>query len=259
MTLEQYWEMALILAAGLCFGSFVTLASFRLPRDESVVRPGSRCPSCGTQLKPLDLVPVFSWVAHRGRCAHCKTKVHWRYPAIELVQAALFLGIYFLVGPNGLWVVLALLSVCILTLIVTDLEHMIIPDEIQIVMGILSLAYAWLGGIAWTDLGIGAATGLLIGLSLHYGFKWIRKKDGLGFGDVKFLAVAGAWMGVQPMVPFLFFAGLLGIATALVWRMFNKNPQFPFGPALAISMFMCVLFPQITAAFWSIGQSSPPY
>jgi prepilin signal peptidase PulO-like enzyme (type II secretory pathway) len=91
-------------------------------------------------------------------------------------------------------------------------------------------------------------------LALHYGYKWLRKKDGLGFGDVKFLAVAGLWLGVMPMVPFLFYAGVLGIITGLVWRALGLGPVFPFGPSLAVALFICVAYPEAGNLFLHVAE-----
>ena len=101
----------------------------------------------------------------------------------------------------------------------------------------------------------GFLAGMGLGLALHYGYARLRKKEVLGYGDVKFLAVAGAWLTLMPFVPFLLLSGLLGIALGVCWRAFGKGEYFPFGPALALSLFLCVVFPFIVGAFWNIGHS----
>lgn len=242
----------LVFITGLCFGSFVTMASHRLPRDEAIVRGSSRCPKCGHSLKPRDLLPLLSWVAQKGRCRHCAAKVHWRYPAIELVTAAAFLAIYAAHGLSLASLLLMLMSVGLLIMIVADFEHYIIPDEVHYLLLPLGIAYRGLHDAAWMDAGYGAALGLALGLALQYGFRALRGKEGLGTGDVKFFIVAGIWLGLLPFVSFLLLSGALGIATSLVWRAIGRGAYFPFGPALAVALFLCVVFPEVPEAFWRL-------
>jgi leader peptidase (prepilin peptidase)/N-methyltransferase len=144
--------------------------------------------------------------------------------------------------------------VALLVMIVADLEQYIIPDEVHYTLIPLGFAYHYVIGTAWSDVAGGFLIGGGIGLLLHYGYRILRKKDGLGFGDVKFLAVAGLWLGMLPIVPFLFFSGLLGVVFGLAWRALGKGPIFPFGPALAVSLFLCVAFPELPNQFWNIGE-----
>lgn len=245
--------LMLVIVAGLCFGSFITLASHRLPIGEGIVRGASRCPQCSTALTARDLFPVFSYLAAKARCRHCGAGVHWRYPAIELITAALFALIYALYGLTPQAAMLALLAVMLMILIVADFEHYIIPDAVHVVLlplGVLYRLYACAS--SWGDMASGLALGLGIGLALRYGYSWVKKQEGLGLGDVKFLAVAGLWLGVEGVVPFLFLSGILGIVTAILWRVLSRGLLFPFGPALAASMFLCVLFPAIPGEFWNV-------
>ncbi len=247
-------ELLFTLFSGLVFGSFVTLASYRLPLGEDIIVKPSRCPKCEKKLGFRDLWPVLSWVCSKGRCRHCRAPVSARYPLTEIATAALFLLIYARYGVTPEGIILALMGVALLIMIVVDLEHYIIPDQIH--YALLPLGLAWHVAIR-TPVGeiIGGFTlGLGIGLTLHHGYRWLRKKEGLGFGDVKFLAVAGLWLGIMPIVPFLFFSGLFGTVFGLLWRAMGKGPIFPFGPALAVSLFLCVAFPEFPNLFLHIGQ-----
>jgi leader peptidase (prepilin peptidase)/N-methyltransferase len=197
-------EILFVLLTGLTFGSFITLASYRLPLGEDIVVKPSRCPACEHTLGFKDLWPVLSWLCSRGKCRYCKVRVSARYPLTELATAGVFLLIYAQYGVTLQGVLLALLAVGLMVMIVADLEHYIIPDEVHYALLPLGLGYQYVTGHEWGDMAGGFVLGAGIGLALHYGYKWLRKKDGLGFGDVKFLAVAGLWLGVMPMVPFLF-------------------------------------------------------
>lgn len=246
--------MAVLFVLGTCFGSFITLISYRLPRDEKVGAVRSQCPSCKTKLGVRDLLPVFSWLLARGKCRHCKKKVHWRYPAIELITGAATLGLALLVGVNMLYLWLLILVLSVIALIVTDLEHYIIPDELQITMLVAGIGFAVSAEIPYEAPIYGFLVGGGIGLALKYGYIYFRGKDGLGMGDVKLLAVAGVWLGMEPLVPFLFFSGVIGVVSAMLWRVAGKGEVFPFGPALAISLLLCLLFPVIPDAFWHMDK-----
>lgn len=250
--IDLHWiTFALVLMSGLCFGSFITLASYRLPRHEDIVLKPSRCPVCDHKLNPRDMVPVLSWCLN-PRCRFCKTRIHWRYPAIELATASAFALIYLRYGINAESLLLLLLAVALLVMIVADFEHYVIPDEVPLVLLPAGLARGWLVGNTAADMLYGTLLCFGVGLALHVGYRKLRHKDGLGFGDVKFLGVAGLWLGVQPVAPFLFLSGLLGVATGLIWRAFGRGKLFPFGPALAMSLFLCIVFPEVPRVFWNM-------
>lgn len=239
--------------AGLAFGSFITLVSYRLPRREDIFRRRSRCPACDTPLGMKDLVPVLSWLTQGGKCRYCESVISPRYPLIELLTGILFAWLYARYGLGAEGLLLALLGVCLLIMITTDMEYGILPDAVQIALVPLAIFYRAATNADWPDMLLGGALCLGIGLLLHYGYFFLRKCHGLGLGDVKLLAVAGLWLGVLPIVPFLFFAGVLGLLSATLWRIFIGGREFPFGPALAVSLYLCLLFPEYAAGFWNIG------
>jgi len=247
-------HLLFVLFVGLALGSFVTLASYRLPLGEDITIKPSRCPKCDTKLRFLDLWPLLSWLYNKGKCRHCKTPVSARYPLTECATAIMCVLLYLKYGLTLQCLLLVLLWVTLMIMIVVDIEHYIIPDQLHYVLLPLALGYQFLIG---TDPGVvveGFLLGAGIGMALHYGYRHLRKKEGLGFGDVKFLAIAGVWLGVKPIVPFLFFSGIFGVITGLIWRMQGKGPVFPFGPSLAVAMFLCIVFPEFANIFWNIGQ-----
>lgn len=247
------FAFAMVALLGACIGSFLTLITYRLPRDEKIGMSRSRCPGCGATLSVRDLFPVFSWVASRGCCRHCKKRVSGRYPLTELACA---LGPVLIAYRFGLtWEALALCGLwwSIVAIVITDLEHYIILDEVQIAIALCGIFYAYVLNRDWGEVFAAAAIGAAIGLTLKYGFLYFRNKDGLGLGDVKFLAVAGIWLAdAASFVPFLFFSGLLGILSGLLWRVLKRGEHFPFGPALAFALFICVVFPQTANGFWQL-------
>ena len=248
------WPVLVVFAVlGAIMGSFLTLVTYRLPREEKIGYTRSRCTRCGATLTARDLIPVLSWVIHRGSCRHCGGRVSVRYLLTELASAigsVLIIDHYHVTLEAfvllGLWW-------AIVALIVTDLEHYIILDEVQIAIGLLGILYAYVKQAAATDVALAAFAGAAIGLSLKYGFLYLRQKDALGMGDVKFLCVAGIWLqSAESFVPFLFFSGVLGTVCGLLWRAAGWGDRFPFGPALALSLLGCVLMPSMASDFWQL-------
>ncbi len=229
---------------GLLFGSFATMASYRLPREEDTVFKPSHCTSCNHKLGFFDLFPVFSWAINCGKCRYCKVKVSSRYPLTELAMAVLFAIVYLKIGVSLTAVAMLGLVVCLVIMIVTDLEHRIIPDEIQIAILLFGIIYRYSLDSEVSQYFSGALFGLGFALALRYGFWLWKKREGLGMGDVKFFAVAGMFLGVKYFMPFLFFSGAMGVLFSSVWKKIKKEDEFPFGPALAASMLLCLLFPE---------------
>lgn len=232
----------LILALGLVFGSFVTCVSHRLPLEQDIVKKPSYCPQCDAVLTVRDLVPFFSWAAARGKCRHCKAPVSIRYPLTELCTAALFLLCYFQFGLTMQTAVLCLMSVALMVMIVVDLEHYIIPDSVHVALVPLGLWYHYLLGSDGNEIVTATAVMAALGLFLHFGYSALRGRTMLGYGDVKFFTIAGLWLGLWPLVPFIFLSGLLGIVLGIVWRGLGRGEVFPFGPAMAMSFFLCVVY-----------------
>lgn len=239
----MFFELSFVAIIGLIFGSFITCASYRLPLSIDVVRKPSYCPNCNTKLGFWDLFPVFSWLFSGGKCQHCKAKISIRYPLIELITAAIFVLLYLRYGLTPQAFILAAMAVALLVMIVADLEHFIIPDSVHLALLPLALAYRYVNETFSADIlwGFGLMTGLA--LLLHYGYSALRGRCMLGFGDVKFFAIVGIWLDLSTIPAFLFISGVLGVGLGLVWRMLGKGQVFPFGPALAIALFVCVVYP----------------
>lgn len=243
--LQDYrFGLPLFILMGMLFGSFATMASYRLPRGEDLVFKPSHCPSCRYRLGVLDLFPVFSWLFNLGKCRHCHKKVSIRYPLTEILMASLFAVIYLKIGVGLTSIAMLGLVVCLVIMIVTDLEHRIIPDELQIVILLFGILYRYSLNSEISEYFSGTLFGLGIALALRWGFWLIRKREGLGMGDVKFFAASGMFLGIKLFIPFLFFAGIFGVLFSFFWKKISKEEEFPFGPALAASMLLCLIFPE---------------
>ncbi len=227
------------------------MASYRLPRNLDWVTPPSRCTGCNTVLSIRNLLPVVSWLLAGGKCGSCHQRVSIRYPLIELLTGLHFLLVYALYGLTPLMAILALFGVVLIIMLVADAETGLIPDEIHLALLPLGIVYHLLLENEWTEIMLSTALALGLGLLLHYGYYALRKKHGLGLGDVKFLAVAGLWLGaLHPLVSFLFYSGFLGVITGVLFRLYTGQPRFPFGPALAISLFLLIIYPPVGEFFW---------
>ena len=142
---------------------------------------------------------------------------------------------------------------CIVAIIITDLEHYIILDEVQVALVVFGALYHYAIGTDVIDVVAAGFIGLTIGFILKYGFLHLRNKDGLGLGDVKLLFGAGIWLASgASFVPFLFFSGVMGVVFGLSWRVIGRGEVFPFGPALAASLLLCVVWPNVANQFWQL-------
>lgn len=239
-------DILLVTFFGLVLGSFASAVSWRVPRGLSWIASGgkaaqSACPACGNRLSWRDLVPLFSWIFLRGRCRHCGVAVGWRYPLIELATMAGCIAAYVVYGwslPGG---ILMLAMPFLVAMIAIDLEHMILPDQINIILAVLGLAFAFATGAVPGALA-GAAVYGGVALALGRVMCRVLKKDALGMGDVKFFAVAGLWLGLAAFPVFLILSGLCGVGLGLVFRIWKGEALFPFGPALVFALLVAVLF-----------------
>jgi leader peptidase (prepilin peptidase) / N-methyltransferase len=219
---------------GLLVGSFLNVVAHRLPRGESLLRPRSRCPECGTQLRAIDNVPVISWLALRGRCHHCGASISARYPIVELVTGALYIAVV-VSQDDAVRIVLGLLLVTALVPItLIDLELRIIPN---LITGPAALAAVVAIATLDTDflpeaLIAGAAGG---GFFLVAAILYPR---GMGMGDVKLAGMLGLYLG-RAVAPAIFIALIAGVVVgaAVIARKGAKEGRktaVPFGPFLAL-------------------------
>lgn len=238
----MYIEAIGLAFIGLIFGSFYGVVASRVPEGRSIVAPPSACPACGHRLGPLDLVPVVSFLAHRARCRYCGSPIPWRYLWIEVASGALFAASHILAG--GEWP-LALTGVLLLSflliLVVVDLERMLLPDRLTlpgIVVGI-ALAVAGLGYVPWTSS--------LLGVVAGYGVMWLIRfasKGAMGGGDVKMLAMIGAFLGPVDALRSLFGASLIGSVVGIsliLARRHQRGRPLPFGPFLAMGALVALI------------------
>jgi leader peptidase (prepilin peptidase)/N-methyltransferase len=219
---------------GLLLGSFLNVVSYRLPRGESLSMPASRCPGCGTPIKPYDNVPVISWLLLRGRCRACGTKIAWRYPLVELATAALLALTVVVIGPNeDVWLGLAFVLLLV-PVTVIDLDFRIIPNKLMIAGTVVALAILAItrpGDIPEHLIAAAAAGGFLLVAAIAY-------PAGMGMGDVKLAFVMGLFLGRDvgvAMLVALVAGSLVGVAVmARKGTAEGRKTAIPFGPFLAL-------------------------
>lgn len=231
--------MAEVLAfiVGAIFGSFANVLIYRLPRRESVVVPGSRCPSCGAPIRPWDNVPIVSYLVLRGRCRACGARISPRYPIVELATASLMTGIVWRFGVSLAALRYGVLAFALLVIFFTDLEHQIIPNAVTYPGVLVGIALSAASGQAVTAVVAAAAAGLVF---LILG---IVSRGGMGGGDTKLAAMIGAFLGSPDVIVALFLAiaigGLAGLLL-LALRLRSRKDQIPFGPAMAAGAMIAV-------------------
>lgn len=232
--------MAYAIAAlfGLVIGSFLNVCIYRLPRDLSVVWPASRCTTCGRELRWFENIPVFSYAALRGRCRTCGQGISIMYPLIELLTAAVFVATYAAFGASLLLPIRLLFGCAMIVLLVIDLQHQILPNEITVPGIALGIAFSLAAPPGWRDSLIGAVAGGGVLWAVAWGYERLRGHEGLGFGDVKMLAMIGAFLGWRLMLLTLVSASVLGSLTAaalLLARRADWQSKLPLGTFLAIA------------------------
>lgn len=248
-------DFFLLVVVGLSLGSFATALSWRVPRgvswifsskeDGSAAR--SCCTTCNFTLRFFDLIPLFSWLFQRGRCRHCGAPIPWRYPLVELLVLAGVIGIYAVYGFSYAGIVAMAAVPFLAALLVIDIEHMILPDQLTLICGIIGVIFILVSGPSG-ELMPAFAWHILAAL-IYSGIIWLAgavtkialKKEALGLGDVKFMAVAGLWLGVSAVSGFFIMSGIMGILWGAGWRTLKKGPVFPFGPALILTFYACLL------------------
>ena len=245
-------DTALLLLAGvfgLLVGSFLNVCIVRWPALESVVTPRSRCPQCGNLIAWYDNIPVVSWVMLRARCRHCRLPIPWRYPLVELAVAGLWVAAVWHYGIALEAARAAVFGMLLLGIAVTDAREYIIPDEFSVGGTAIGLLFAFaplaLGGrtdphaLTWLQALLGAAAGFaLLWIVAFLGSKAFGK-DAMGGGDIKMMAMIGAFLGWQGVLLTVFLGAACGTLVFLPLKLAGRDKLVPFGVFLALGAAVC--------------------
>jgi leader peptidase (prepilin peptidase)/N-methyltransferase len=242
---------------GLVFGSFATVVAWRIPRKESIVRPGSHCPLCSETIRPYDNVPIVSFLLLRGKCRHCKASFGVRYPLVEVAVAGLFVAVVLRLAAHWVDPAYCLLALALVILTDIDLEHRRLPVVVvypAVVIGAGLLVLAAAGLHDWGAVARAAIGG--VGATVGFAIIFFAARGGMGFGDVRLAGLCGmflAFLGWRYFAVGFFLSfvigGIVGIAL-LATRRAGRKTQIPYGPFLATGTMIGVLFGPPIANVW---------
>ncbi len=242
-------------AVGAIIGSFLNVVIHRYPREESIVFPASHCPHCNAIIRWYDNIPILSYIILGARCRNCREPISLRYPLIELANGLFYLAIFQRTSVSLTFLPLAAIVSMTIALIYIDLEVGLLPDVITypgIIIGI-AIGYLQLGAMypeftladSWIDSLIGGAMGALLIYGIRVTWLFVRKREGMGWGDVKMLAMIGAIVGWRALYPELMIASITGaIAGGLVALRSERGMQaaIPFGIFLGLALLVVIFF-----------------
>lgn len=245
---------------GAVVGSFLNVCICRMPKDESVVFPPSHCPQCNYLIRWYDNVPLLSYLLLRGKCRGCGTHISLQYPLVELLNGALTLLLFIRFGVSLTFLALFVFCSALVVITFIDIEHQIIPDEISLSGIVIGFVFSFFLPItSW----LGSLIGILLGggslLLVAYGYQWFSGREGMGGGDIKLLAMIGAFLGWRA-VPFVIFsASLVGSVLGVSMMLLQKKDSklaIPFGPYLSFGAVLYVFYgQQLIRWYFSLGSA----
>jgi leader peptidase (prepilin peptidase)/N-methyltransferase len=222
---------------GAAIGSFLNVCIFRLPAETSIVKPRSQCPHCKHPLRYYDNIPLISFFFLRGKCRDCGGAISWRYPLVELITALLALLLFIKFGLTLKFLVFFIFIAVLIVITFIDLDHQIIPDILTLPgIPIFFLAAIFLVKIPWMEALIGLLIGGGVLLAIAFVYELLTKREGMGGGDIKLLAMIGGFLGWKSLIFILLFSSLAGAIvgiTAMIIKKQDMKYAVPFGPFLS--------------------------
>lgn len=255
--MATYLTEFLIFIFGLCIGSFLNVCIYRLPESKSIVHPRSMCPNCGALIRFYDNIPVLSYVALRAKCRHCETSISFRYPVIELMSGIFAVGVFLKYGITFEAAIYYAFVAALLVITFIDIDHQIIPDVITLP----GIPIFFAASFALPEItAVESILGILIGGGSLFSIAWLyhllTKKEGMGGGDIKLLAMMGAIIGWPGVLFTIFVASAVGTVSGMLLMLKNRKTMklaIPFGPFLAIGATAYILFgPQLIAWYFNL-------
>lgn len=236
---------------GSMLGSFLNVCIYRLPREQSVVRSRSRCPGCKRTIAWYDNVPLVSFALLRAQCRHCRAPISWRYPVVEALTGGATVAVLHRFGVNPVGLIYTAFVAALIAVSFVDLEFQIIPDEISVGGLVAGLALsvlvpalhgtdARLVSLGYSVVGVLAGGGILYGTAIIGDF--IFRKESMGGGDIKLLAMAGAILGWKPVLVTFFTAPMLALVPGLLVLAFKKSHIIPYGPFLSLALVISLFY-----------------
>lgn len=255
--MAYYSTAFFVFVLGICIGSFLNVCIHRLPASKSIVRPPSMCPNCGALIRFYDNIPLLSYAVLRGKCRQCEARISFRYPAVEFISGTVAVGTFLKYGIGSEALIYFVFIAALLVITFIDIDHQIIPDVITLPgIPVFFAASFALPKISWIE----SVLGILVGGGSLFLVAWLyhllTRKEGMGGGDIKLLAMMGAIVGWKGVLFTIFAASAIGtVAGLLLILKTGKSMKFavPFGPFLAIGGILYILFgPQLIAWYFNL-------
>lgn len=239
MPFEFYFYLGSAFILGTVIGSFLNVCICRIPAGQSIVSPPSSCPQCGQRIRWYQNIPILSYLFLGGRCASCRTHISLRYPAVEALTGLLFLLTLYSFGFSTATLVYWLLLAALVVITFIDLDHQIIPDVISLPGIVLGFGGSFLiPWLPWRDSLYGILLGGGLLLTIAWLYEKLAKREGMGGGDIKLLAMLGAFLGWKAILPIVFLASLVGTLIGVPLMLLQRGDSklaIPFGPFLALA------------------------
>lgn len=236
----------IIIIYGLIIGSFLNVCIYRIPRNESIVFPGSHCPKCNTKLKWYDNIPLFSYLSLGGKCRYCKVSISKQYPIVESLNAILYIIMFYKFGFSLDFVFYSLLSSVLIVITLIDLKEMIIPDVLVVIILGLSILHK---GINYFIYGVSPEIFSSLGGLFLAGVLFLAivllSRGGMGGGDVTLIAALGFVIGIKYIMLTIFLSFILGAIISLfllATKLKTRKDPIPFGPFIVLGFFITVLW-----------------
>lgn len=235
------YKSILVLITGCLTGSFLNVVIYRMPREKSLVMPGSKCPGCDRPIAFYDNIPVISWLILGAKCRKCKEKISIRYPIVELITGILFFLTYQNFDISLNWMFLSYFMCLMVVITYIDIDFMLILHSITYPAIVVGFIYSYINNIL-----LQSVLGFIIGSVLFYLIAklsfLLMKKEGMGMGDVALVALLGTWLGLTNLMGSLFISFLLGSLVGIIFlAVKGRSEHFPFGPSLAAGAIITLL------------------
>ncbi|MCX7972926.1 MAG: prepilin peptidase [Candidatus Aminicenantes bacterium] len=239
-------ETIIVILFGLVWGSFLNVVVYRLPQGKSIIKPASSCPHCGTRINWYDNIPLLSYLLLKGKCRACRRPISIIYPIIEALTAALLLILYYHYSLSLHFLAAALFTSALITLGFIDFKHQILPDHLTIPLFLLSLIYGFLrSDLNLKEVLLGAFFGSGFLFLIYVGYFLIRKKEGLGTGDIILMLGIGSFLGLKGTILTLILATFAGALVGLFLLLGQKKEwqtALPFGSFLTPAAFISLVW-----------------
>lgn len=242
---------------GAVVGSFLNVCIFRIPAKKSIVRPLSQCPNCHHPIRFYDNIPIISFIILRAKCRDCGEKISWRYPLIELITAILALLLFMKFGLTLNFLVFFIFTAVLITITFIDLDHQIIPDVLSL-PGIPAffLAAIFIVKVPWLEALIGLLIGGGVLFLIAFVYEFITKREGMGGGDIKLLAMIGGFFGWKSLIFVLLFSSFAGALVGVTVMIIHKKDMkyaVPFGPFLSAAAVAYIFLGDVFMRFLVLG------